>query len=378
MKTLLTRYKKIIKFGFVGISSTLIDIGFLYFFVEILYLNLFISIIFSFLLAVLNGFTWNKIWTFTDTSVRYKRQFIKFLFVSIGGLILTISFMYFFHILFGIYYLLAKLFTSGMVVIWNFLGNKYWTFKISDALSIHNHKNDLKYSIIVPAYNEENRIGHTLTEISKYFSTSGATYEIIIVDDGSIDNTITMIQQLELPHIQISKNIKNRGKGFSVKQGVNLARGEYILFTDADNSTPIKEIQNLEKYIDKYSIVIGSRYCKNSNIKVSQKSFRKNIGRIGNMIIQFFLLEGIKDTQCGFKLFQHNVAKKIFSVQKIHGFGFDMEILLAGRSMGFNIKEVPVLWINSEDSRVRPIRDSIKTLGELIFIKINYWFDGYK
>jgi len=378
MIKLIKNNKKLIKFLFVWISSTLVDLWFLYFFVEVLEIKLFISIVLSFILAVINGFTWNKIWTFSDKSIRYKRQFTKFLFVSIGGLILTLSFMFIFHVIFGIYYILAKLITSVIVVVWNFLWNKYWTFSLKNITNIEKQNFHIKYSVIIPAYNENERIWNTLKQITKYFQKWNTTYEIILVDDGSIDSTVEFVRSLWIHNLLIVENRKNKWKWYSVKQGVLASQWKYILFTDADNSTPIEELENLKMYIEDYPIVIWSRYCNNAKVQIEQSWFRKKIWRIWNKIIQYFLLEWIADTQCWFKLFQYNVAKKVFWLQKINGFWFDMEILLAGKSMWYAIKEVPVSWYNSELSRVRPIRDSLKTFCELIFIKINYWFDWYK
>lgn len=369
---------KIIKFLIVWVTSTLIDVVFLYIFVDILNIHLFIWVIFSFLLAVINWFIWNKFWTFRDKSIKYKRQFTKFLFVSIWGLSLTLWFMYLFAILFWIYYLLAKILTSILVVLWNFLWNKYWTFKIKNNSFKEKNNFDIKYSIIIPAYNEENRITETLKKISIFFSNKKHRYEILVIDDWSIDNTIKVLKKIHIDNLKILKNKKNKWKWYSVKHWILKAKWKYILFTDADNSTPIQELKKLEKYIDDFDIVIWSRYCENARVKIKQTKLRQKIWRIWNKIIQYFLLDWIADTQCWFKLFKHNVAKKLFSLQKINWFWFDMEILLAWKSMWYKIKEVPVDWYNSEFSRVRPIRDSFKTLMELVFIKINYWFDWYK
>lgn len=378
MSKIIKKYSTILKFLIVGVTSTLIDVGFLYIFVDVFSIPLFLSVVFSFILSVINGFLWNKIWTFKDKSIRYKRQFTKFLFVSFWWLILTIIFMYIFTIFIWIYYVISKIFTSFIVVIWNFLLNKYWTFKIQRKKYEKKKKFELKYSIIIPAYNEEKRLPDTLKKINKFLEKKDYNYEIIIVDDCSSDKTIKKVKKLNISNLYILKNKKNKWKWYSVKRWILEAKWKYILFTDADNSTPIEELDNLWKYKDKYDIVIGSRYCKNAKIKQKQTKLRQKIWKIWNLIIRYFLIDDIKDTQCGFKLFNHNVAKKIFPLQKINGFWFDMEIILAANSMGYTIKEVPVSWYNSEFSRVRPIRDSFKTLLELIFIKINYWFDWYK
>ncbi len=375
---LIKNNNKIIKFLIVWVSSTIVDVVFLYIFVDILGFYLFVWVTLSFLLAVINWFTWNKLWTFKNKSIKYKRQFTKFLFVSIWWFILTLSFMYIFTILLWIYYIISKLITSIIVVTWNFLWNKYWTFKIKNNVFVNKKDFKIKYSIIIPAFNEEKRLPDTLKKVDKYFKNKKFNYEIIVIDDGSSDNTIPKTKKLKLKNLEILKNKKNKWKWYSVKKWVLNANWKYILFTDADNSTPIEELDNLKKYIKNYDIVIWSRYCKNSNIKIKQNKLRQKIWKIWNLIIKYFLIDWINDTQCWFKLFKHNVAKRVFQVQKINGFWFDMEILLAWKSMWFKIKEVPISWYNSNFSRVRPIRDSIKTFFELLFIKINYWFDWYK
>lgn len=374
------RYWTLLKFALVGVGSTILDAGFLYLFYDVFHLPLFISVVVSFCIALFNSFLRNKHRTFSNTSVCYKRQFVKFFFVATGGLFLTLICMYILIDLIQVYYLFAKLLTSLLVMIRNFLLNKYRTFKIKIKTNIFEKSQfNLDLSVIIPAYNEEKRLPTTLQKISKFLDSKKINYEILVVDDGSKDNTCWILQNFRsYKSIKLIKNGKNKGKGYSVKNGVMHAEGKYILFTDADNSTPIEELYQLMKYIEIYPIVIGSRYCEGSRLQISQGKLRLLIGRIWNFLIKMFLIDGIADTQCGFKLFQYQVAKKIFSLQKINRFGFDMEILLAAKSLWYPIKEVPVIWYNSEDSRVRPFRDAFKTFMELLFIKINYWFDGYK
>lgn len=367
---------KIMRFLVVGASSTLIELVLLYVLVEYGQIDLFIAIIIVFVVAVIHSFVLNKIWTFGDTSGKYKRLFVKFLIVSSVWFVLTLFWMYVFTILLGIYYIFSKILTTVLVVIWNFLWNKMWTFRHKPIKKLKD-KHSLKYSIIIPAYNEQDRIGDTLNKISHYFEKLWKTYEILVIDDGSSDNTKQVVLSANIPKLELLSKTKNYGKGSSVKRWMMKARGKYLLFTDADNSTPIEELDKLMQYISEYDIVIGSRFTKNSNIKQKQPWYRVFIGRGWNFLIKNFLFGGISDTQCGFKLFKRKAALDIFPLQKIKGFGFDMEILLIALSKGYTIKEVGVVWINSEFSRVRPIKDGIKTLGDLIYIKLNYWFDGY-
>lgn len=215
-------------------------------------------------------------------------------------------------------------------------------------------------SIIIPAYNEEGRIGNSIEKISKYFVNED--YEIIVIDDGSSDRTREVVSKFE--NVKLNEKRKNRGKGYSVKEGIFMSKGEIILVSDADLSTPIEEFAKLNKYLGKYDIIIGSRALKDS--KVQNNIFRKLLGRFGNLLIRF-VVKDIKDTQCGFKLFKADVAKKLFNKQTIDGFGFDFEILFLAQKNNYKIKEVPVVWKNAEGSKVKPIHYLI-TLMELFKI----------
>lgn len=236
-----------------------------------------------------------------------------------------------------------------------------------------------KISIIIPAYNEEQRLKNTVLSINNYFNDQN--FEIIIINDGSSDNTLKLINDLQntLINLKFVSYQINQGKGHAVKKGIEKARGEYILFLDADNSTPIEEFQKLLKEIKNgFDIAIGSRYLPDSNIKIKQSFLRITISRIGNLLIRLLLVKNIKDTQCGFKLFKNQVAKKIFSKQTIERWGFDIEILAIAQTLNYRIKEVAVIWFNSDDSRIHPIQDAWKTFKELLKIKINILKNKYQ
>ncbi|MGO9378765.1 MAG: glycosyltransferase [Dissulfurispiraceae bacterium] len=373
------KYAVFLKYAVVGCTGTAIDVGSLYLFVEFLHIHLLLATAMSFTLAVINNFALNKYWTFQYRSGNIRKQLIKFLIVSITGLVLTELSMALLVYNLKIWYMASKLITSGLVLMWNFLANKYWTFKDRIFHTPHTEKYSYNVSVVIPAYNEERRIGETLKAIHHYFYGKTVTRQIIVVNDGSSDNTAKVLDAFreEIPDLIVISDSPNHGKGYAVKKGVEASHGEYILFADADNATPIEEFEKFYPLLKDYKVVIGSRYISESNIVVGQPWYRVLIGRIGNMLIQFLLLDGVKDTQCGFKAFQHGAAREIFSRMRINGFGFDIEILSIARLLNFAVTEIPVSWYNSGESRVRPVKDALRTFRELIYIKLNLWGGKY-
>ena len=373
------KYAVFLKYAIVGCMGTAIDLGSLYVFVEFLRINLLLAAAMSFILAVINNFLLNKYWTFQNKSSNIRKQFIKFLIVSMIGLLLTELFMSLLVYGLKIWYMASKLVTSGLVLMWNFLANKYWTFKdrIFYVPLIEHYDYDI--SVIVPAYNEQKRIKKTLEAINDYFRDKPMTRQIIVVDDGSKDDTAGIARNLDagIDNLTVTSYQPNRGKGYAIKTGVEASRGEYILFTDADNSTPIEEFEKFYPLLKNNEVVIGSRYVKGSNIVISQPWYRVLIGRFANMLIRIFILDGVTDTQCGFKAFQHKAAREIFSRIKVNRFGFDIEVLAIARLLTFSVREIPVSWFNAGESRVRPVKDAFRTFIELIYIKLNLWGGRY-
>jgi glycosyltransferase involved in cell wall biosynthesis len=289
--------------------------------------------------------------------------------------------MYIFVNIIGIWYILAKLITSSIVLIWNFLGNKLWTFTNKSHINLEfNAVYD--YSILIPAFNEENRIKNTINSVFAYIKENQLSAEVIVINDGSKDKTSFLIKELQKTNqnLVLIDLLENNGKGNAIKEGIMSSKSNFVLFLDADGSTPIHELKSLkEKLISSNSeIAIGSRYLNGSKVGVRQPLYRVLLGRIGNQLIQLFLIENIKDTQCGFKLFRTPVAKQIFSMQKIKRFAFDMEALLIAKNLGYSIVEVPVIWNDSPQSRFRPILDAVRTLRDLVIIKLNLWSGRYE
>lgn len=228
-------------------------------------------------------------------------------------------------------------------------------------------------SIVIPAYNEEKRIGATLEKIQDFLSSQPYSSEIILADDGSTDRTIQVAKELNIEGLKIVRNERNMGKGAATRKGILSASGELLLFSDADLSTPIEEVNKLIRAIQEgYDVAIGSRALPDSEIIVHQPFYRETMGRVFNLFVRMLVLKGIKDSQCGFKLFKAEVARKVFAEQQLSGFAFDVEILLLARRAGYRIKEVPVRWINSPASRVSPTRDAIKMFTDLLKLRRLY------
>ncbi len=230
----------------------------------------------------------------------------------------------------------------------------------------------MEISIVIPAYNEEKRIGKTLERVYEYFKKKKTEFEIIVVDDGSNDRTVEIVEKFssDKKEIRILKHEKNMGKGKAVKTGILDAKGNLILFTDADLSTPIEEFEKLKKAIENgYDIAIGSRGLKDSKIVIPQPFYRRIIGRIFPLLVKLIVIKDFKDTQCGFKLFKKDIAKKIFSQLKTEGFAFDVEVLARGKKENFKIAEVGVLWYNSPESKVSILKSPFKMFLELNRIK---------
>ncbi|MCL5795423.1 MAG: glycosyltransferase family 2 protein [Patescibacteria group bacterium] len=230
-------------------------------------------------------------------------------------------------------------------------------------------------SIIIPCYNEERRLGGNLEIKINYFKQQKYSWEMILVNDGSLDSTSKMMsnfinkyKKFNIKKIDISSNT---GKGHAVKVGMLAAQGDLRLFTDSDNSTSIEQIDKIFPYAKNYSIVIASRYLKGSKIIQKQSIIRRIISRLGNLFIKLLLGFKFSDTQCGFKLFNRPAATKIFSKCKIDRWGFDVEILALAKKFNCPVIEVPVIWNDSLDSKLQPAKAAFQVFSEAMKIKKN-------
>lgn len=241
---------------------------------------------------------------------------------------------------------------------------------------------DTHLSVIIPAYNEEpNFKKGALDDVPKYLEKQDYSYEILIVDDGSSDETATLAQEFAKKNnnVRVIKN-PHQGKAETVKTGVEKANGQLILFTDFDQATPIDEVEKLLPHFPQYDIVIGSRQLPGAK-REKEPIHRHIMGLVFNLVVQAIAVRGIWDTQAGFKCFKSQVAKDLFGELKVYGKGkkvegalvtaFDVELLFIAKKRGYKIKEVPIIWHHVATSRVSPIKDSFRMFRDVVKVRLN-------
>lgn len=238
-------------------------------------------------------------------------------------------------------------------------------------------------SVVVPAYNEEHRLPTTLRRILAYLEGQDYSYEVIVVDDGSEDNTVGVIQSLlaQHPQLQLIEN-DHRGKGYTVRTGMLAAQGQHVIFTDADLATPIGEIDKVLPLLQNgHDVVIGSREGLGAE-RHGEPFHRHLMGRVFNLVVRLLAVGGFQDTQCGFKGFRREAAQDVFSRLHIHGAdagvikggsvtAFDVEVLFLAQRRGYRIKEVPVSWHYGVNSKVNPLQDSLRMFRDVIQVRLN-------
>ena len=232
-------------------------------------------------------------------------------------------------------------------------------------------------SVVVPAFNEERRLGDTLDLLVRFLSGSRDAFEILIVDDGSSDATRRIAQERARAQpsgmIRILAHDTNRGKGFSVRRGALAAEGDLLLMADADLSTPLSELEKLEAALESapLDIAVGSRAVEGAEIRVHQPWYRERLGKGFNGVVRMLTGLPFRDTQCGFKLFRMSACRKIFERQRIEGFAFDVEILFIARKWGLRTAELPIIWNHFADSKVDPVAHAPSVIVDLLRLHLN-------
>lgn len=228
-----------------------------------------------------------------------------------------------------------------------------------------------RLSLVIPFYNEAARFEKTLPEIKRFAESFKGGCELLLVDDGSIDASASVItQHLAKTAYHLLKNPVNQGKGSAVRQGMLAAKGRFVLFSDADLSTPLSEVLSFLPHLESgYDLVIGSRALSESHIELHQNLIREGMGKVFNLLARCLAFQDIRDSQCGFKCFSRKAAQALFSIQKLNGFAFDAEILYIAQKRGYRILEKPVRWRNEPQSRVHVFLDPLRMFTDLCKIR---------
>jgi dolichyl-phosphate beta-glucosyltransferase len=229
-------------------------------------------------------------------------------------------------------------------------------------------------SIIIPAYNEEQRLPESLPQIISFVSQQEYPIEVIVVDDGSADRTADVVQgfQEEAPFLVLHR-VEHGGKGHAVRAGMLRARGDYLFLCDSDLSMPIAEVSKfLPSALGDYDVAIASREIEGAR-RYNEPAYRHLMGRVFNLIVRLFAVRGVHDTQAGFKCFRREAARQIFRLQTIKGWGFDVECLFIAQRRGMRVLEVPINWYYQDRSQVKPIQDTYHMFLEVLRVRLNAW-----
>lgn len=227
--------------------------------------------------------------------------------------------------------------------------------------------------VVIPAYNEQDRIGRTLERIKEYYGGQGYSWRCVVVSDGSKDRTNEIVSNFaeQNPEFKLNAYTQNRGKGYAVRLGMTQANAQRVLFCDADLATPQEETEKLWKALDEgFDIAIGSRPLKDSKLEIHQPWIREHLGRVFNKVVQIMSVKGIDDTQCGFKMFTQKASQDVFSRCKFDGFSIDFEALMIAHDLEYKTAEIPIRWSHQDGSKVSILRDGPRMLRDLVKLRM--------
>ena len=227
----------------------------------------------------------------------------------------------------------------------------------------------LQLSVVIPAFNEEDRLGDSLDLIVRFLEARGKSFEVVVVDDGSSDGTSSVAGGFRSPPVELHRLSRNRGKGAALRAGVLQTRGDWVLLCDADLSTPIEDLEKLEARADEADLILGSRAVADSNVTENQPLYRELMGKTFNTILRTLALVEQKDTQCGFKLLRGSAARELFEELSIERFAFDVELVCLAGDRGYRVVEQGVTWKDSPNSRVHPVRDSLNMFLDVLRLR---------
>lgn len=254
--------------------------------------------------------------------------------------------------------------------LWITFGKQYLGALVTDS--------EIKITVLIPAYNEESRIAGTLDLLNAYFGKQDYRAEILVVSDGSEDKTVEVIES-GYPDVRVHEYPDNRGKGYATRVGGSMCHGEFVLVYDADGSTPIEDVEKLwPKFGEGFDFVIGSRAMPESDVQIRQPLYRQTMGRIYNVLLRILGLTTFKDTQCGFKGVRASCIDPVFSRMRSDGFGADCEMLFIAAKLGYKIDEIPIRWLNSLDTRVHAIFDSLDMIREVVIVRARSLMGQYR
>ena len=228
----------------------------------------------------------------------------------------------------------------------------------------------VELSVVVPAYNEARRLGPSLRRAGEYLQARGLAFELLVVDDGSADDTAAVAAGF--PAVRVLRHERNRGKGAAVRTGVLASAGERVLISDADFSTPIEELEKLEPKLAEAALVVGSRGVAGAVIAEHQPAYRELMGKTFNLLIRLLGIRGLRDTQCGFKLVRGDVGRSLCAALTVDGFAYDVELIWLAQRRGLRVVETGVVWANSADSRVDPVFSSLAMIRDVLRIRFRH------